>query len=814
MKKLFTTLAIAGMSFCAYAQNTGKISGAIQDGSSQKKMESLSISLLKSADSSVVKTAVSNKEGQFSFENLLPGTYLVLASSATHQPTYSGLLQISETASDKNVGTLTLMPITKKLDEVVVTSKKQFIERKIDKTIINPDALISNAGANAFEMLEKAPGVSVDKDGNISLKGKQGVIIMVDGKPTYLSGPDLVNFLTNLPASNLELVEIMTNPPAKYDAAGNSGIINFKTKRIKLKGFNGSLSSNQAVGEFFRTNNSLNLNYRKGKVNLFSTLNGNYRKQSQYLDIDREYLFIDKSVRAIFQQNSIERRTRQYYALKTGMDFYATKKTTLGLVFTGNMSPYSDPGMNTSYLRDAAFVLDSTVVANKTQEGEWTHHGVNVNMRHKFDSTGRELTADVDILKYGGDVNQMINSKNYLPNGNISFENTITGILPSDVHIFSIKTDYTQMIGKKIKMDAGIKTSFVETSNKANYFNTVNNITTVDKARTTNFDYKENINAAYVNMSAEVKKWGFQAGLRAENTSYEGIQYGNFLQPDSTFKNNYNSLFPTMYVSYKHNDKNQFGFNYGRRINRPNYENLNPFINFIDIYTYDVGNPFLRPMFSNNLELTHTYKNFLTTTVNYTHTNNLFGEAFDQEGEAIVVRPSNFGNVQVANFSVSAQVKPTKWWTAQLYSEVSYTDIDAQIKGNDIDLQMVTYSANANNQFQFNKGWSAELSGFFRSKGLENQINIRSLYQLNAGVQKQILKKKGSLRLAISDFTGPMKISGFIANIETANASFRQRRDSRVLTLGFNYRFGKPMKTEKRNTGGAADEQNRVGGGN
>jgi len=814
MKKLLTTLAIAGMSFCAYAQNPGKISGTIQDGTTLKKMESFSIFLLRSSDSAVVKTAFSNKDGQFNFEQLLPGNYLVLTGSSTYQQTYSALLQISETAWNINLGTLSPMPLTKNMAEVMVTAKKQFVERKLDKTIINPDALISNAGSNALEMLEKAPGVSVDKDGNISLKGKQGVIIMIDGKPTYLGGPDLINFLTNLPASNLELVEIMTNPPAKYDAAGNSGIINFKTKRNKLKGFNGSLSSNQAVGEFFRTNNSVNLNYRKGKVNLFSTFNANYRKQSQYLDIDREYLFTDKSVRAIFQQNSVDRRSRQYYAMKTGMDFYASKKTTLGVVFTGNISPFSDPGTNTSYLRNAAFQLDSTVVASKKNQGEWKHHGVNLNMRHKFDSTGKELTADIDLLKYSGDVDQMINTKNYLPNGSISSENTITGKLPSTVNIVSAKTDYTQTILKKIKMDIGLKTSFVETGNRANYFNTVNNITTVDQVRTTFFDYKENINAAYVNFSTDVKKWGFQAGLRAENTNFEGIQYGNTLQADSAFKNGYNSAFPTLYVSYKFNDQNQFGFNYGRRINRPDYENLNPFIHFVDIYTYEMGNPFLRPMFSNNLELNHTYKNFLTTTLNYTHTNNLFGDAFDQEGEAIVVRPSNFGKVQVANFSVSAQLKPAKWWTAQLYSEVSYTNIDAQLKGNTIDIEMVTYTANVNNQFQFKKGWSAELSGFFRSKGVENQINIRSLYQLNAGVQKQIIKKKGSLRLAITDFTGPMKVSGYIADIQTANASFQQRRDSRVLTLGFNYRFGKPMKTEKRATGGAADEQNRVGGGN
>ncbi len=814
MKKLFTLLVLASTSLWATAQSGGKISGSIKDGGNQKIIDAASISLLRSSDSLLVKTSVTDKEGNFSFDNLKDGKYLVMASSIGHAKVYSQPMEINPSQTAASTGVLQLLPGTKMLGGVTVTAKKQFIERRIDKTIINPDAMISNAGATALEMLEKAPGITIDKDGNISLKGKQGVIVMLDGKPSYMSGADLVNYLTNLPAGNIDQVEIMTNPPAKYDAAGNSGIINIRSKKNKQKGFNGSLSTSQGHGENFRSANTLSLNYRQGKLNTFSTFNANYRENPQWLDINREYLRTDKSVESIFEQESYRMRISKFYNARIGMDYYASAKTTFGLVLSSYANPSKENATNLSRFYNTSMQLDSMLSNNKKDKGQWNHQGINLNMRHKFDSTGRELTADIDYLSYDSrSLQEMVNT-GLAADQATKYQYIVNANLPSNLDIFSAKTDYVQTLGKKIKLEAGLKTSFVQTDNKANYFFTEGNVTSIDYRSTNYFEYKENLNAAYINFSTERKKWGFQTGLRVENTNYEGLQYGNPTRQDSAFTKSYTSAFPTMYVSYKLNKKNQFGLSYGRRINRPDYSNLNPFIHYIDPYTYEVGNPFLKPMFANSIELSHSFNNFLNTSFNYTHTKDLFGESFSREDSAIVVRNSNFGKADNFNLSVGAQVPVVKWWKANINSQVNKNHLVGDLNGNLIDINLTSFTFSVNNQLTFKKGWSAELSGFYRSKGADGQIVIRQIAQFNAGVQKVILKTKGSLKLAVSDFTGPMKARGYIDDVSTAKASFQQYRDSRVATLTFNYRFGKMYKAEKRKTGGAGDEQKRVGGAN
>jgi iron complex outermembrane recepter protein len=814
MKKLFTTLVLASISFGSFAQDGGKIFGKIKDGGNQKTIDAATISLLKASDSSLLKTAVTDKEGNFSFENVREGNYLVVANSVGHAKTYSQPIPVSAANLSVNTGTLQLEQAGKNMAEVVVTAKKQFIERKIDKVVINPEAMISNAGATALEMLEKAPGITIDKDGKISLKGKQGVIIMMDGKPSYLSGPDLVNYLTNLPAGNIDQVEIMSNPPAKYDAAGNSGIINIKSKKSKQKGFNGSVSTSQSYGQSYRTANTLSLNYRKGKVNTFSTFNANYRENPQWLDINREYLQDNKSVESIFEQESHQMRISRYYNARVGMDFYATEKTTLGLVFTGYINPSNENSINNSKFYNPSRQLDSSLKARSVNDGQWNHNGVNLNLRHKFDSTGRELTVDFDYLHYGSRSLQEMTNTGYAANQDQKYQYIRTGDLPSTLDIFSLKADYVKNLGKKIKMETGFKSSYITTDNKAKYYLKQGSETKVDYNSSNYFEYKENLNAAYINFSTEKKKWSFQTGLRIENTNYEGLQYGNPTRTDSSFQKSYTSAFPTMYVSYQMNKKNQFGLNYGRRINRPDYGDLNPFFHFIDPYTYEVGNPFLKPMFSNNLELSHAFKNILNTSLTYTQTRDLFGESFSREDSAIVVRNANFGKSDNVNLSVGVQLPVAKWWKANINSQVSRNMLTGTLNGNEVDIDLTMYTLSVNNQLTFKKGWSAELSAFYRSKGSEGQIVIRQITQLNAGVQKQVLKNKGSLKLSINDFTGPMKVSGYIEDVATAKASFKQHRDSRFATLTFNYRFGKMYKADKRKSGGAGDEQNRIKGAN
>jgi len=376
--------------------------------------------------------------------------------------------------------------------------------------------------------------------------------------------------------------------------------------------------------------------------------------------------------------------------------------------------------------------------------------------------------------------------------------------------------DYTHPLKGNAKIEGGWKTSYVKTVNKANYNLLEADEWVTDYGKTNFFNYNENINAAYVSLNKQLtKKWGLQSGLRFENTNYEGHQYGNPVKGDSTFKRSYNSWFPTVYISYGADKNNQFGLNFGRRIDRPSYQNLNPFLFFIDKFTYEVGNPYLKPQYSNNFELTHIFKGWLTTTLNYSTTKNLFSETFDQLDYATIVRRGNIGRRQNAGVAVNAQIKATKWLTSMIYTNYRYTKYTGELNGEYLNVSAGTVYFSINNQMNFNKGWGAELSGWYLSKGVEGQILLHDMGQLAAGISKQVLKSKGTIKINMRDILYTQIPHGDI-NFKKTEARFRNSRDTRVVNITFTYRFGKPIKSNngQRKKGGASDEQNRVNMGN
>jgi iron complex outermembrane recepter protein len=334
----------------------------------------------------------------------------------------------------------------------------------------------------------------------------------------------------------------------------------------------------------------------------------------------------------------------------------------------------------------------------------------------------------------------------------------------------------------------------------------------VDNGKTNHFIYKENINAIYFNYSKQLKKWGMQAGLRAENTNSKGHQLGNAGNKDSLFTKNYINLFPTAYLSYEANSKNTFSANYGRRIDRPDYQDLNPFYYFLDAYTYQVGNTLLQPQFTDNFELSHTYKGFLSTTLNYSITHNAFTDVLRQitaerktfQTRDNIATKSNYGIAVSANFPV------TKFWSTNIYTNVSNTTFKGELNGGMLSTQATTFFGNMNNQIKFDKGWSAEVSGFYRSKGIEGQIVMNAIWRLDAGVQKQILKNKGSLKLGVRDIFNSQHFEGAV-KYQDIDLNINNLRMNRTVSLTFSYRFGKPIKNQQhRKTGGASEEQSRV----
>ena len=807
---LLTVLVLTTLSIFSQAQTkSGTVNGRVED-ASKLAVPSASVSLLRSKDSSLVKMTVTNKEGRYEFVNIQEGQYLLSISAVGFAPVFSKQIQLSGDAV-LEIETFSLATQSRDLKAATVVARRPLVEHKLDRMIVNVEAAVTNVGANALEVLEKSPGITVDKDGNISLKGRAGVQVYIDGRPSYLSGTDLANLLRNMNASQLDQIEIMTNPPAKFDAAGNSGVINIKTKKTKAMGYNGSLSLTYGQGKYHKLNESFNFNYRKDKVNLFANVGYSNRENFNNLDIQRK--FIDPSTKELishFDQESRIRDGGQSFNGKAGMDFFASKKTTFGVVLGG----FSNPGhfSNTSevFISDAAKVLEGITRASTSNERTWKNFNSNFNFRHVFDTTGKEITADADYIGYRSRNNQKLVNAYYDTDGQPSgLPDTLFGNLPQDINIYSAKVDYLHPMKKGAKFEAGIKTSFVKTDNNAIYDSVQNGEMVPDINRSNHFVYQENVNAAYVNYSRPLsKKLSGQFGLRLEHTNSKGNQ----ITTGETFSRNYVQLFPTAYLQYTADKKNTFVLNYGRRIQRPDYEDLNPFIMFLDKYTYEQGNPNLKPQFSHNIELSHTFKGFLTTTLNYTNTVDIITQVLEQEvsGTETAVIPQNIASQRQYGIAVSAGVPVSKWWTANLWVNV-YNNLYKGIVNDDpIEMGATTGQVNLTNQLKIGKTISAELSGYYRTPSVDGIFKIQGFGMVNAGVSKQIMKGKGSIRLSVRDVFYTQKIEG-ASRYSNIDASFQQVRDSRVYSANFTYRFSKGKANGvKRRASSANDEQNRV----
>ncbi|MFL5772252.1 MAG: TonB-dependent receptor domain-containing protein [Flavisolibacter sp.] len=803
-----------------FGQVTSKVSGIVRD-EQNKALSSATVSLLKASDSSLVKIAVTDKSGLYEFISVKDGNYLVSVTSVGYNKSFSSHFAI--TSGDHKVPDQTLRAASSDLSNVTVTAKKPFIETKLDRTIINVDASPSNAGTTAMDVLEKSPGVMINSDGVISLRGKQGVIVMVDGKPTYLSATDLANMLKNMPSSALEQIEIMTNPSSKYDASGNSGIINIKTKKGKNDGFNGSFmlgattSIYNAYGNIYlmpKSQNSFNFNYKKGKFNFFGNYNPNFFRGRNTLDFESKQIDAkDGIVKGYTDQETRFKFGNFNQTLKVGVDWYANKKNIFGVVASGFVFNGHPTPTSTANMYDLNHQLETQLQSHTENDISFKNFTGNLNWKHTFDTTGKELTADFDLVRYETHTEMMLTTDIY--NGSLAYQGTsyLRGDIPSDINIYSFKSDYTRPITNG-RIEAGVKTSLVKYDNLVNYHNKYGSNPWMDDIiRSNHFLYEENINAAYVNVNRQINKWTFQAGLRVENT----ISKGNQLTTKTTFKRDTTNLFPTAFISYALNKKNTFSVSYGRRINRPNYQDLNPFIFFLDTLSYRQGNIYLRPQYTNNIEISHAFMGKLITTLAYNVTDDVISQIIkpkdNSEGKIRFLTPDNVSQLKNMSASVTIPVPVKKWWNINFFSTVfnnHYTGVYDTIQ---IDLQYTSFMVNITNTFTFGKGFTAEVSGFYRYKSVEQLTQVDPLYQMNIAFQKQVMKGKGTVRLNVRDPFAWQEFSGY-NKYGYVDMHFSARPDIRQVTATFTLRFGKTQQQQqpRKRTLSSQEEQNRVGG--
>lgn len=812
MKRYFTLLIllITTTIVSAYAQQSGTLTGTLTG--SGRTIESASVTLLRQKDSSLVKAAVSDKNGIFSFENIAFGNYLLSVSSVGYERFYSNTITLSATNSSLNLGALSLKALDNSLGEVTVTSKKPFLEMKADKMVVNVDASPSNAGNTALEVLERSPGIAVDKDGNISLKGKQGVIVLLDGRQTYMSSEDLANMLRGMNANQLDQIEIMNNPPARFDASGNSGVINIRTKKIKTKGFNGNVNTSYAQGVYPKASVGTNLNYRINKLNVFGNYNYSYREAFQQFNILRNSINPStKNITGTFDQHAYMPDSRNTHSGKIGLDYTFSKRTSAALTLNGFDTKMQFNNNSVSKLTDATGNLLSTIYGGTHLRPNVTNYSSNFNIRHQFDSMGRELSFDADYIQYKDKHHQRFNNSIYDANNNLLGKaDSLVGYLPSGFDVYAAKLDYAQPLKNKGRFEAGIKLSLVNSDNNIRFDSIINGNRVPDLTRSNYFIYKEHVYAAYVNLNTPLStKLSMQAGLRYEYTDAKGDQVTSNIQ----FNNTYGQFFPTLYLNYKLNEKHTLGANFGRRIMRPQYRNLNPFVFILDKYTYQKGNPNLQPQFSNNIELTHTYAGVLTTTLNYSNTSGVISDVVEQNEttkETFLIK-KNIATRKQYGIAFNFFKPVTKWLTVSVNANL----FNNRFKGI-VNDSLINISVNSGNfsgavQGKLGKGWDAEINGFYNSRGVDGVMIYKGTGMFTIAVSKAVMNNKGRISLNYRD---PFKIQRFngTAKYTTVDATVNSRWENSILNLSFNYRFGKSFKTNKRSTGSATEEQSRIGG--
>lgn len=810
MKKVLLVLSVLLFAIHSNGQNFIDIKGEIVNDRNEK-LFGVTVFLIAADNEQTIKAAFTDNEGKFEFNQVKVTSFRISIQGMGYMKKISQIFTAG-TSSEVILPTILIEEQVEALNEVVVTSQKSFVAQKADRIIVDPNALITNAGLSAFEVLEKAPSVTIGFNNSIAIRGKNGVMVLINNKPTNLTVDDLVSYLKAIPASEIERIEIMNNPPAMYDAAGNAGIINIILKKNSVKGTNGSVNVSYGQGKYERKNTSFNLNYRIEKWNFFTSLNSGQNKSFQDLTITRNYFTPSGDLSSVFTQNSYITPNSKNNSFKIGTDFYATSKTTFGIVWNGFSNPSKRNTSNTATVLDGDSQLVNTISSENPMEVDFKNSSFNLNMNHKLKESGQEIAVNLDNISYDSKVAQNLMNQTFNATNQLVDSSQLVSKLPSDIKIKTANVDYTGIQFKGGKLDLGVKSSFVRTRNVANFEDVIDGVRTPNYDFSNDFSYKENINATYVNYAKEFTKFSIQLGLRLENTNIKGYQAGNPVVADSTFHIKYTNLFPTLYVQYKLDtiQKHVVGLSMGRRINRPNYKDLNPFTYPIDRFTFYGGNPYIKPTFSYNVDVSHTFKNYFTTTLMYSYTNDVISETNEQRGTIYYSRPGNFDTEISYGISVNGVFKIKKWWTLNLYTSYLNAIYKSEVYTEKLNDSNWNWVIMPTNQFVINDTWSAELSGQYQNGLLSGQFFISPVGSVRAGISKKILKDKGVIKLNASDVFYTNQIEGQIRNIANANASWYSLFDSRVVTFTFSYRFSKGENLKVRQTGASQEEQKRV----
>ncbi|WP_196940094.1 TonB-dependent receptor [Sphingobacterium pedocola] len=777
-----------------------------------KPLQAATINIHWQDDKSHVGSVSSDSSGLFIFKDLAIDRFYRVRVSLIGFETWSkdsiGIGANSTVELD-----VLMVPKSSNLEEVSVTAERPYIEKRSDRTVITPDVMLTGIGGTAFEALEKSPGVQLDRSGNIRLSGKAGVSVYVDDRPAYLTGEELKGYLRSIPLAQIDRIELMTNPPSNYDAAGNGGIIVLHTKRYRSRGVHGGASLAYQQGRYGRTINSADIAINREKWAMAASSSLSTTNTYTDLDILREFGDGQVVMSPIFSQNTWIRRKGISIGGRLGTDYFLDESNTFGINLSLQSSPIVLESYVESWFMTSSEILDSILQANNREDRTFSNLGTNFNYRYKKPGSEQKLTVDLDYLVYNGNNEQYFDNTTYLSSGEpIALESQF-GKVPNDIRIYSVKADLIHPVGNALRVSTGLKSSRTMTDNDADFYRILEEKLIVDLEKTNHFRFRESIHAAYVNMDGKYGNWNYQAGLRFEGTISGGHQLGNGSQPDSSFNRRNMDFFPTLYLQYRPSgeSKHAVSMNYGRRVDRPHYAWLNPFVTPFDKYTYYIGTPYLKPSYIQQAELAYNFQPLLDLTLAYGKVSDLMSETIRIQDGVYYSQQDNLGLSTTMSATLNLSYVPLKGLTLNCHAAIHSINTKSEIFGQNMDTRGTYRLVRPTITYKLSERWSFQVDGEYQGSQKFAQFTMKERIRANTAINFK-MNSICSFNLAITDLLHSDINAGDIGYLGGAYATFSTVRDTRFVNLSLRYRFTKGTKNDRNYQGGGAQsEQQRTG---